>query len=89
MNTVTGLITMHNAALAAATPVAFTLNNSTIGAGDMPQVSIASGATALTYDVGIDSSSSGVCSIVLRNYSLVSQSDAVVLKFNLFKGANS
>jgi len=89
MNTVTGLITMHNAALAAATPVAFTLNNSTIEAGDMPQVSIASGATALTYDVGIDSSSSGVCSIVLRNHSLVSRSDAVVLKFNLFKGANS
>lgn len=89
MNTPTGKITMNNATLAANGQVAFTLNNSLITANDFPAVNIASGATALTYAAFIGSVSAGSCTIILRNFTGTGQSDAVVLNFILFKGANS
>jgi len=89
MNNLTGKITMNNQTLAANGQVAFTLNNSLITANDFPAVNIASGATALTYAAFIGSVSAGSCTIILRNFTGTGQSDAVVLNFILFKGANS
>ena len=89
MNALTGQITMNNANLAANGQVAFTLNNSLITANDFPAVNVASGATPLTYAAFIGEVGAGSCTIVLRNFSGTGQSDAVVLNFILFKGANS
>lgn len=85
LNKPCGTITMHNAALANATAVAFTLNNTVIAATDVVNVSIKSGATTLTYLVGVQATAAGSCSIVVFNYSGSSQSEALVLNFAVVK----
>jgi hypothetical protein len=85
LNTYSGQITMHNAALAASTSVGFTLTNSVIQAGDVVLVSIGSGATAASYFVQADSVSAGACTIHLRNISAGSLGEALVLNFCVMK----
>lgn len=89
LNQVSGQITMNNASLANATGVAFTLNNSLIGANDVPVVAILSGATANTYLVGVQAVAAGSCIIAVYNYSGSSQTDTLVLQFNLTKGTKT
>ena len=87
LNTPAGRITMNGAALAAGTSVSFTLTNNQIAATDNMHVSIASGATADTYAVGVDSIAAGSCRIHVRNVSGLSQSEALVLVFSVLKQA--
>lgn len=86
LNKVTGQITMHAAALAASATVGFTLTNSTIKATDVVDVSIASGATADSYDKPVvDATGTGSCRIQIRNKSGGSLGEALVLNFVVLK----
>jgi len=90
LNKPSGQITMNNAALAANTSIGFTLSNSSIGANDSIVVNIVGAdPSGYTYMVGIGYRISGSCVIHLRNVSGASSSDAVVLKFEVIKGAIS
>jgi hypothetical protein len=82
LNKSAGQITMNNAALGATTNVVFTLNNSTISAKDVVIVNVAGGtASNETYNCWVSGHGAGTCSIVLRNISAGSLSEAVVLNF--------
>lgn len=89
LNTACGQITTNNAALNATTSVAFTLNNSLIGANDRISVWLVSGNTAKSYVVNIDAVAAGSCSIALRNYTAGNLSEAVVIGFMVSKGSIS
>lgn len=82
LNKPAGRITMNAAALAAATNVSFTLNNSYISSNDVLIVTLSGGiATAGTYNCWVNSMSAGSCSITLRNISAGSLSEAVIINF--------
>jgi len=82
LNTSSGQITMNNAALAATTNVAFTLTNNKITAKDVIIFNVAGGnATAGTYNVFTSTLTAGSATVVLRNISGGSLSEAVVLNF--------
>ena len=82
LNKSAGQITMNNAALAATTNVAFTLTNSLISAKDAVIVNVAGGtASNDTYNCWVSGHGAGTCTIVLRNISGGSLSEAVVLNF--------
>lgn len=84
LNKSAGAITMNNAALATATNVTFTLNNSYISSNDTVIVTLSSGmATAGTYNAWVSGLAAGSCSITVRNISAGSLSEAVVLNFAL------
>ena len=88
LNKSAGQITMNNAALAAATNVAFTLANSLISANDVMIVNVAGGAaTAGTYNVFTSTLTSGSSTIVLRYISAGSLSEAVVINYAIIHGA--
>ena len=78
-----GQITMNNAALASATNVTFTLNNSFITANDILILNVSGGATAGAYNCWVSGLSAGSASITLRNISGGSLSEAVVINFAL------
>jgi hypothetical protein len=82
-----GQITMHNASLAAAAEVSFTLTNSHIGAADIPVVAIASGGTADSYIVSVGAVAAGSCVIQVSNCSAGSLGEALVLNFGIIKGS--
>ena len=82
LNKPAGRITMNAAALAAATNVSFTLNNSYISSNDIIVLTLSGGiATAGTYNCWVNSMSAGSCSITLRNISAGSLSEAVIINF--------
>ena len=82
LNKSAGRITMNNAALASATNVSFTLNNSFISSNDVLIVTLSGGiATAGTYNCWVNSMSAGSASITLRNISAGSLSEAVIINF--------
>jgi hypothetical protein len=85
LNKLTGEITMNAAALAAATIVTFTLNNSTAAVGDMLVVSHHSGGTIGPYLINGRVTGAGVCSIAVRNTGASSLSEAIVIKFAVIK----
>jgi hypothetical protein len=88
LNASAGQITMNNAALAATTNVSFTLTNSTISAKDVIIFNVAGGnATAGTYNVFTSTLAAGSATVVLRNISGGSLSEAVVLNFAIIHGA--
>jgi len=83
LNTSAGQITMNNAALAATTNVSFTLTNSKITAKDVIIFNVSGGnATAGTYNVFTSTLAAGSATVVLRNISSGSLSEAVVLNFS-------
>lgn len=89
LNTSAGQITMNNAALAASTNVAFTLNNSLISSKDVLIANVAGGgATAGTYNVFVSALTAGSATIVLRNISAGSLSEAVVINYAIIHGAS-
>ena len=81
LNKLCGQITTHNAALAAAAEVSFTVTNSTVKATDVVVACIASGATAGAYAVTVDAVAAGSFRISLSNQSAASKSEALVLNF--------
>ncbi len=80
-----GTITTHNAALAAATIVTFTVSNSTAGATDVVCIQHDSGGTVGAYTVMPNTSAAGSFKITLRNNTAGSLSDAIVLRFAVLK----
>jgi hypothetical protein len=80
-----GRVTMDAASLGAGARVSFTLTNSTIAASDVVLVSIASGATADAYQVGVTATAAGSCRVQLHNGSGAALAEAVVLNFAVIK----
>jgi hypothetical protein len=84
LNKSAGQITMNNAALAGATAVSFTLNNTFISTNDILILNVGAGATATAYTVYTSSISAGSAVVTLRNLTAsTSYSEAVVLNFAL------
>ena len=80
-----GQVTMHNASLAGAAAVSFTLSNSLIVATDVMIVSIASGATADAYAVEVTAVAAGSCRIQVRNNSGAALAEELVLNVAIIK----
>ena len=82
LNKSAGTVTMNAATLNATTSVNFTLNNSTISAGDAVIVSIVGGtATVGTYTLWVTGLTTGAATLTLRNISGGNLSEAVVFNF--------
>jgi hypothetical protein len=79
-----GQITMHDASLAAATTVSFTLTNTTIVATDLLVLNHVSGGTAGSYLLNAQAAS-GSASINVRNINGSSLSEAIVIGFAVVK----
>lgn len=89
INTVCGQITMNNAALASNTSVGFTVTNSRVAATDVVNVTIGSGASAQSYLTQVQATAAGSFSMLVRNVSAGSLSEAVVLNFAVLKAVNA
>lgn len=89
LNKISGQITTHNASLDANTYTTFTLNNSTIIAGDILLVQRVSGGASGCYRVWCDSTSNGSATIAIQNITGGSLSDAVVLSFAIIRGSTT
>lgn len=88
LSKLSGNITTHNAALAAATLVSFVLTNTFIEATDMLLVQHVSGGTLCSYYVSANCAA-GSATISIRNDTAGSLSEALVLKFILIKAVTS
>lgn len=88
LNTVTGEITMNAAALAGDTTVTFTLTNSAIATTDLVIITHDSAGTAGSYTVTAQGAA-GSAAISVRNITTGSLSEAIVLKFVVFKAVNA
>jgi len=88
LSKVSGQITTHNAALAAATIVSFTLTNTVIAAGDVLVLNHVSGGTLGAYTLNA-ACGAGTATITIRNNTAGSLSDAMVIGFALIKGVTS
>ena len=84
----TGQITLAGAALAASTTVSFTLTNTVIEAGDILVMNHISGGTAGSYLLNAQSAA-GSASINVRNISLGSLSEAIVIAFAVIKAVSA
>jgi hypothetical protein len=84
LNKSCGQITMNGAALAASTTVSFTMTNSTIESGDIIVMNHISGGTLGAYTLNA-SCGVGTADINVRNVSLGSLSEAVILRFAVLK----
>jgi hypothetical protein len=89
LDKVAGQVTMHNAALADATTVSFTLTNSQIEATDLIVVNHVSAGTGGAYVVSANTLAAGSARISVRNLSGGSLSEAIVLGFVVIKSANT
>ena len=88
LNTVTGIITMNGAALAADTTVSFTLTDSAIAATDAVVVVHESAGTLGAYSFG-STAGAGSAVIAVHNNTPGSLSEAVVLRFVVVKSVNA
>jgi hypothetical protein len=84
----TGQITLAGAALLPATTVSFTLTNTVIEAGDILIMNHISGGTAGSYLLNAQSAA-GSASINVRNISLGSLSEAIVIAFAVIKAVSA
>jgi hypothetical protein len=83
-----GQITMHNASLAAATTVSFTLTNTTIVATDLLVLNHVSGGTAGSYLLNAQAGA-GSASINVRNITAGSLGEAIVIGFAVIKAVTA
>jgi len=87
LNTSSGQITLNNASLTTLTNVSFTLTNSTLSAKDVIIFNVSGGnATPGTYNVFTSTLTAGAVTVVLRNISAGTLSEAVVLNFAILHG---
>lgn len=89
LDKVTGLITMNNAALAAATIVSFTLNDSAIAATDLIVATHESGGTTGAYTINARATGAGTAAIDVRNNTAGSLSEAIVIRFAVIKSVSA
>tara|TARA_R110000772_G_scaffold53716_2_gene122768 strand:+ start:6197 stop:6595 length:399 start_codon:yes stop_codon:yes gene_type:complete len=85
LNKSSGQITMNGAALASATNVTFTLNNSLLSAKDVLVLNVTNG-TSGAYNAWVSSMGAGSATITLRNISGGSLSEAVVINYAIIHG---
>jgi hypothetical protein len=83
-----GQITMHNASLAAATTVSFTLTNTTIAATDLLVLNHVSGGTAGSYLLNAQCGA-GSATINVRNITAGSLGEAIVIGFAVIKAVTA
>lgn len=88
LSTMSGQITLNNAALAAATIVSFTLTNTLLNAGDLLVLNHVSGGTAGSYGLNARCAA-GSATIDVRNNSAGSLSEAIVIGFAVIKAATA
>jgi hypothetical protein len=88
LNKSTGQITLDGAALSASTTVSFTLTNTVIEAGDILIMNHISAGTAGSYLLNAQSAA-GSASINVRNISLGSLSEAIVIAFAVIKAVTT
>jgi len=88
LNAVCGNITMNGASLSADTAVTFVLTNDKIAADDFVGVSHVSGGVFGDYSCDARAAA-GSATIMIRNLTSGSLSDAVVLRFTVIKGSVS
>jgi hypothetical protein len=81
-----GQITMHNASLAAATTVSFTLTNTTIAATDLLVLNHDAGGTAGSYLLNAQCGA-GSASINVRNVTAGALAEAIVIGFAVVKAS--
>ena len=89
LNAASGQITMHNASLADAAEVTFTVTNSLIAATDVVVVNHGSAGTAGAYVVQANTIAAGSFKITVGNVSGGALAEAIVLNFVALKGASS
>lgn len=89
LNTVTGNITLNNAALAAATIVSFVFTNSSLGVTDQLIVTHESGGTTGGYTVNGRVTGAGAGAIDVRNNTAGSLGEALVLRFSVLNSVNA
>jgi len=89
LNAKAGVITMHNAALAASAVVQFTLTNSAISATDVVVVTQGSGGTAGSYQAHCVSVGAGTAVFRVVNTSAGSLSEAVTINFVVIDSVNA
>ena len=88
LNTLSGQITMNNAALAAGAEVTFTVNNNLVKANDVPNVVIKSGMTGTGYLTQVTAVADGSFNITVSNLDATGgNTDALVLNFAILRGA--
>jgi len=88
LNKLTGNIIMNGAALASATTVNFVLTNSFIGANDFVDINHTSAGTLGAYGFAV-TPANGSATIFIRNNTNASLSEAIAIKFMVFKAAIS
>ena len=86
LNKPSGVITMNDAALAAAAEVSFAVTNSTCTASDNIIVNHASAGTAGSYLAQANTIAAGSFAITVTNVSGGSLSEAIVLNYKIIKG---
>jgi hypothetical protein len=89
LNTTSGQITMNNAALADAAEVTLVVTNDKVAATDTVIVNHANTGTAGAYVVQVTAVAAGSFKITVGNVSGGSLSEAIVLNYNVLKGAAS
>ena len=89
LNAASGQITMHNASLADAAEVTFTVTNSEVSATDVVVVNHGSAGTAGAYVVQANTLAAGSFKITVGNVSGGPLAEAIVLNFVALKGASS
>lgn len=89
LNTITGQITMNNAALGSLTFVSFVVTNSAVAAVDVVIVNVISGGTANAYVAAVTAVAAGSFTITVQNITGGSLSEAPVIGFAVVKGATS
>lgn len=88
LNTLSGAITLNNAALAAATIVSFVLTDTSIAATDVLILNHISGGTVGSYTLNAQAAA-GSATINVRNNTAGSLSEAIVIQFVVIKGVNA
>jgi len=91
LNKGSGQITMNNAALAAGVTVSFVLTNSLITSQDCVDINLKDGSfsTVGTYQIDTHGTGPGYVWITVKNLSAGSLSEAIVINFQLNKGATA
>jgi len=87
LNKPCGAITTHNASLADAAEVTFTVTNSEVAATDVVVACIKSGGTSGSYILTVGAVADGSFDLTLGNVSGGSLSQAVVINFAIVKAA--
>jgi hypothetical protein len=85
LDKITGNVITSNAALAAATIVSFTINNSTIAAADLIMCTHNSGGTIGAYTINGRATGAGTAQITIRNNTAGSLSESLGIKFVVIK----